>query len=230
MNKELIAKIREVAEPLEWSVKDEGDRVRLSKYSPAGGDFSRSIYVGEDSDNIHDFIYNLREEYTNFDVSEETYVWLDNTGHGINGAPYDMKDVYEDVEACEEYILELLQAFEESVKYDDFFDDTEDTRNNKKITVGDKVCINLAPLYRRYGEELTYCVIENTVLDEEKPDILYLDLWDGFGNKVCMDGEECAITGVDKDTVYLINPEGENDICFWLTKEEFGVVAFNSKG
>lgn len=34
-------------------------------------------------------------------------MWLDSDGHGINGAPYDMKDVYEDMEACQNMILEL---------------------------------------------------------------------------------------------------------------------------
>ena len=39
-----------------------------------------------------------------YDVSYETYLWLDNTGHGKNGAPYELEDVLEDIKACEQYI------------------------------------------------------------------------------------------------------------------------------
>ena len=54
----------------------------------------------------------LRDEiityYENFDVSEEAYYWLDDSGHGKNGAPYDMKDVYEDMEECKEFIYDAF--------------------------------------------------------------------------------------------------------------------------
>ena len=43
-----------------------------------------------------------KQRYESFDVSEEAYLWLDNSGHGKNGAPYDMKDVYEDIEEAKE--------------------------------------------------------------------------------------------------------------------------------
>ena len=39
-----------------------------------------------------------------YDVSYETYLWLDNTGHGKNGAPYELEDILEDIKACEQYI------------------------------------------------------------------------------------------------------------------------------
>ena len=42
----------------------------------------------------------------------ETYLWLDSDGHGKNGAPYDMKDLYEDMEACREIIYELYEIVE----------------------------------------------------------------------------------------------------------------------
>ena len=34
-------------------------------------------------------------------------------GHGKNGAPYDMKDLYGDMEACQDMIYELYQALNE---------------------------------------------------------------------------------------------------------------------
>jgi len=98
--KNIINKI----EDLDWNVNKYEDSLELSIYSSAGQDFSINVSIGEDKDN---FLSNLYEVYENFDVSYETYLWLDNTGHGINGAPYEMIDVYKDMEECKESILEL---------------------------------------------------------------------------------------------------------------------------
>ena len=55
--------------------------------------------------------YDYREDYYNaFDADEETYLWLDDNGHGKNGAPYHMRDVLDDMEAVEDMIGELLGA------------------------------------------------------------------------------------------------------------------------
>ena len=77
----------------------------FSKYSPAGQDFSFEADMEEN--NIQYLLDNIYDFYKNYDCSEEAYLWLDETGHGTNGAPYDMKDVYEDMEACEKYVLDL---------------------------------------------------------------------------------------------------------------------------
>lgn len=100
---EVLNKIRELG----WSVEKENENsYRLGKYSPAGQDFSILIYSKESSD---DFIDQIYDRYNEFDVSEEVYLWLDESGHGTNGAPYDMKDVYEDMKWCEEAIYELYE-------------------------------------------------------------------------------------------------------------------------
>lgn len=102
-------KIIKVAENLGWSVTIEENDFNLQKFSPAGQDFNIEITV----DNITDFVNAIREKYESFDVSEETYLWLDNTGHGKNGAPYDMRDLYNDMEACLEMMEELLEEIEQ---------------------------------------------------------------------------------------------------------------------
>ena len=100
--KEVIKK----AEEMDWIVTEEGDNQYLfSKFSPAGQDFNISA-GGEDAKEI---INNMYEWYKDFDISYETYIWLDDTGHGTNGAPYDMKDLYNDMEACQEMVLELYE-------------------------------------------------------------------------------------------------------------------------
>ena len=81
-----------------------GNVYEFGKYSPEGQDFSFSV---DTEDNIDYFLENIRAAYCDFDVSEEASFWLDEDGHGQNGAPYDMKDLYEDMECCQDYIMEL---------------------------------------------------------------------------------------------------------------------------
>lgn len=63
--------------------------------------------------NINSLIENIEEYYEGFDVDYETYIWLDQFGHGRNGAPYRMRAVLEDMEATEKMIEELLEAIKE---------------------------------------------------------------------------------------------------------------------
>lgn len=105
MNKEM-KEIIEKIESLGWSVYIDEVVVTLGKFSSAGQDFNIVVDLEED---VEDFIENIYNCYENFDVSYETSLWIDNEGHGINGAPYDMKDVYEDMEECKEFIYELYQ-------------------------------------------------------------------------------------------------------------------------
>lgn len=89
---------------------DDGNVYDFGKYSSAGQDFHFCIDTDEDLGN---FLMNILEYYNGFDVSEEAYLWLDDTGHGRNGAPYDMRDVYEDMEECQEFIYELYEIVRE---------------------------------------------------------------------------------------------------------------------
>ena len=103
--KKLIAKIKKHG----FSVNRDEDEWEFGKYSPAGQDFSFSVYA----DDIDELAEKVLAYYDDFDVSEEAYLWLDHTGHGCNGAPYDMKDVYEDMEACQDYIYEVYEIIKE---------------------------------------------------------------------------------------------------------------------
>lgn len=86
---------------------EDGDYYWFGKYSSAGQDFGFSIDTGED---IGEFAKNVLRYYEDFDASYEAYLWLDNTGHGRNGAPYDMGDVYEDMKECEGFIYKLYEV------------------------------------------------------------------------------------------------------------------------
>lgn len=113
-------KIYEISEREGWKVDNSYTDENVTevcfsfnKYSPAGRDLSFEVYVPNEEDedtfyeNVTDAIY---QYWDDFDVCYETYLWLDDTGHGKNGAPHDMKDLYEDMQACEDMIHDLWLA------------------------------------------------------------------------------------------------------------------------
>lgn len=109
MNKRLEYLIDEV-ERLDYSISQECDNVYdIGKISPCEQDCHVSIDTENDA-NL--FIENIRAYVSDHDVSYETYLWLDNDGHGANGAPYDMKDVYEDMEWWRDSLEELANTLE----------------------------------------------------------------------------------------------------------------------
>ena len=97
-------KVQEIAENLGWNVEIQDNIAIFQRYSGCGQDFNIELDIAETSDEFADNLYNY---YSEFDVSYETYLWLDSTGHGTNGAPYEMIDVYNDMKECEEAIHEL---------------------------------------------------------------------------------------------------------------------------
>ena len=109
----LTDELTDIIEKHEWSIdyNDDGT-IYFSKYSPAGQDFG--FDVGGTS--LEELAENIYDYYDGYDVSYEASLWLDSDGHGKNGAPYDMKDLYEDMEACEQNIWELYEVIKEATK------------------------------------------------------------------------------------------------------------------
>lgn len=91
-------------EELEWNIQDEGNDYLLSQFSPAGQDFN--IYVNK-ADDVDTFINNIYKTYENYDISEEVSYWVGVDGHGINGAPYELEDLLEDMKWCKQAIYDL---------------------------------------------------------------------------------------------------------------------------
>lgn len=88
--------------------KEQNTLFEFSKFSPGGRDFSFEVEMK--CANINSLIENIDTYYENFDVDYETYIWLDQWGHGKNGAPYRLRAVLEDVEATEKMVDKLLVA------------------------------------------------------------------------------------------------------------------------
>ncbi len=111
---DLTDAVVECAEAKGWKVnagiyyKEQKSEFEFQKYSPAGRDFSFSVEMR--CANINSLIENMEEYYEDFDVDSEAYLWLDQSGHGRNGAPYRMRAVIEDMEATERMIERLLDA------------------------------------------------------------------------------------------------------------------------
>lgn len=85
------------------------ENITFLKYSPAGQDFSFSV----SADDFEDLSIEILEYHDSYDVSYEAYIWLDSWGHGVNGAPYDMRDVYDDMQSCKDSIYELYESVNE---------------------------------------------------------------------------------------------------------------------
>ena len=72
-----------------------------------------NISVEMSGNDVKSFIHNLYECYDSYDPDYEAYLWIGEDGHGKNGAPYHIKDIVEDMEAAEKYILDLYLTLEE---------------------------------------------------------------------------------------------------------------------
>ena len=132
--KKTIKDIIEIAEKIDWHVtKEDNNNFLFSKYSPAGQDFS--FYA--QGKNAQELTNNIYEAYNNFDPSYETYIWLDNTGHGINGSPYNMKDIYYDMEWCQNQILELFITIDERLTIKEILEKIKKQDSRQKLILQD---------------------------------------------------------------------------------------------
>ena len=100
MTKKDIKAITKIAKSMDWTVEaleeDGKTYFELETYSDKWQHLTLTIW----GETVDEFADNLNERYCDYDCSEEAYIWLDDFGHGKNGAPYDMRDVYEDMETC----------------------------------------------------------------------------------------------------------------------------------
>ena len=99
-----IEQITQIAESLGWKVEVDESDITFSRYTTAGQDFSFSVNKNKDiADEVLDY-------YEGYDPSEEAILWCDSSGHGKNGAPYQLKDIIADMEEAEEMVGALYEA------------------------------------------------------------------------------------------------------------------------
>lgn len=102
-----IADLKERIEKLGWGfeveVFEKGDCLfTLSDFGSNGKDYTTELTT-ERADPIS-FLKALDYFIEGFDVDYETYLWLGPDGHGVNNAPYYIRDILED---NEEYLSRL---------------------------------------------------------------------------------------------------------------------------
>lgn len=107
LKKRTIKRLEEAG--FRYTQEDDGTHT-FSRCSPEGQDFSFSVEDKKDLGELADEVYDY---WNSFDPSEAAYIWLDSSGHGKNGAPYEMGDVYDDMVVCEGYIDEVYDILEE---------------------------------------------------------------------------------------------------------------------
>ncbi|MGY3725449.1 hypothetical protein SAMN05421767_10424 [Granulicatella balaenopterae] len=98
-----------IAEGLEWMVTIDNQFISFENFTSYGKNIVIEFSLTDSKELIKEFY----DYIASYDVSYNAYIWLGNDGHGKNGAPYDMKDVYDS--SREE--LELLEKL-----YNQLFD------------------------------------------------------------------------------------------------------------
>lgn len=97
-------KFIQIAERLGWSVTKDRYDIELQFYTDYGQDFSFSVNRHED------YVQQVYDYYNSFDPDEEALLWVDDSGHGKNGAPYRLKDIISDMEEVENELEKLYDA------------------------------------------------------------------------------------------------------------------------
>ena len=98
-------KIENIAELCGWKVSI--DNVDFEFEQMIGTkDFVFSIQCEERK--LQSFVIQLEKYLKNFDVDYETSLWIGKDGHGVNGAPYHIKDILEEMYLAKEQIAILL--------------------------------------------------------------------------------------------------------------------------
>ena len=108
-----IDKVKKIADDLAWNVKIDDCNINFQKYSSLNQECCFNLEIAETFKEFCDIFYNY---YQGFDCSYETYLWLDETGHGKNGAPYEMIDAYNDMKEYERDLYELYKEIESACK------------------------------------------------------------------------------------------------------------------
>lgn len=82
--------------------------MEINQFTQLGEDWWETIWFDGTNDG---FVVSLREKYNNFDVDEETEIWIE--GRGKNGVPSSIKALVEDAEWKKEILGELYYALSE---------------------------------------------------------------------------------------------------------------------
>lgn len=92
---------------IENNNQSNGNYITLERFTPAGEDWCPTIWFDGTNDG---FVESVRELYEDFDVDEETEMWIE--GRGKNGIPSSIRVLVEDAEWKENTLGELAEELE----------------------------------------------------------------------------------------------------------------------
>lgn len=113
-----LEKLQKQVEKLGWSMEICEDYINLTTFSPQGQEHYHELTINYHPDGEFDYMGMLDELYEcaeNFDVEENTMLWVDDEGHGKNGAPYRLKDVLKDMEWCKKQSVKLYNKLNQFI-------------------------------------------------------------------------------------------------------------------
>lgn len=113
--------------------------IEFETSSPQGQDVIIEVDFNLKTDDANDLQNRLTDLHENYDVSYNTYIWLDDFGCGKNGAPEDMRDLYNDMEWVKNLHKEIADFIREPDRYKQVEKNQLDLFKNKRIATPNEV-------------------------------------------------------------------------------------------
>lgn len=138
-------------------------QIEIQKYSPAGQDCNFTLQC--EKGNPASAVSALKEIYENYDVDEETSLWIGDDGHGKNGAPYHIKDIVKDMEAVEADLESCAKNLEMFVKNFEI----EYTKDDVKEKFAERLygIYGSEPIEEKHSINLCKQVVESIINENE---------------------------------------------------------------
>ena len=76
-------------------------------------DFLFSVWMYDND--IGRFVQDVKKYADDFDIDEETSLWIGDDGHGRDGAPYRISDILKEMQEAKNEMKELAEAFRSAV-------------------------------------------------------------------------------------------------------------------
>ena len=84
-------------------------------------------------------------------------------------------------------------------------------------------CISIQALYEKFGNKLTYTIIDKTGEGEHQ----YFDIYNLYDDMIaCCDGECVQIIEENENVITFLNTDADKDIKFELSRKEFETAVF----
>lgn len=145
--------------------------VEINQGTPLGEDWWETIWFDGTDEG---FIKAVRERYNNFDVDEETEVWIESRGK--RGVPNSIKALVEDAEWKESMLCELADELEELELDEDEMENL--TMNRKEFMEYIEENFDISGEAGRLINNILFFV-ENTYFDENEQYRVLCELLDG---------------------------------------------------